>query len=148
MLNAGEIVVQDGLCSFFIKFLRDGSKSDEFSEIFQTAFNPPSPLIFGKSYCNFLWQIWLHICKEVWWPDSMKCMHMISRDRDHSEGWGVGVNCRLEPFWKFIRFGNVTRPLEKFYKEALHQFIRISCHQSWRYHFTLNLITSKVSRVR
>ena len=28
---------------------------------------------------------------------------MISRDRDHSEGWGVGVNCRLKPFQKFIR---------------------------------------------
>ena len=29
------------------------SKTDEFSEKFQTAFDPP-PLIFGKSYCNFL----------------------------------------------------------------------------------------------
>ena len=29
--------------------------------------------------------------------------HMISRDRDHSEGRGVGVNRRLEPFRKFIR---------------------------------------------
>ena len=28
---------------------------------------------------------------------------MISRDRDHSEGRGVGVNRRLEPFRKFIR---------------------------------------------
>ena len=27
--------------------------------------------------------IWLHICEEVWWPDSIKCMHMVSRD-----GWG------------------------------------------------------------
>ena len=26
--------------------------------------------------------------KEVRGPDSMKCMYMISRDRDHSEGWG------------------------------------------------------------
>ena len=27
--------------------------------------------------------------------------------------WGVGVvNCRLEPFRKFIRFGSVTRPLD------------------------------------
>ena len=24
----------------------------------------------------------------------MKCMHMISRDREYSEGRGVGVNCR------------------------------------------------------
>ena len=39
-------------------------------------------------------------------------MHMISRDWDHSEGWAVGVNCRLEPFQKFIRFGNVTHPLD------------------------------------
>ena len=30
------------------------------------------------------------------------------RDRDHSEGWGV--NCSLEPFWKFIWFGSVTHP--------------------------------------
>ena len=28
------------------------SKTDEFSEKFQTAFDPPS-LIFGKLYCNF-----------------------------------------------------------------------------------------------
>ena len=40
------------------------------------------PLIFGKLCCNYLW--WLHICQELWWPDSMKCMRMISRDRDHT----------------------------------------------------------------
>ena len=35
------------------------------------------PLIFGKLCCNFLWQIWLHMCEEVWWPDSIeiqKCL--------------------------------------------------------------------------
>ena len=48
----------------------------------------PPPLIFVNLCCNFLWQIWLHICEEVWWSDSMKCMHMISSDRGHSEGWG------------------------------------------------------------
>ena len=52
----------------------------------------------------------------------MKCMHMISRDRHHSERQGVGVNRRLEPFQKFICFGT----LEKFFKEALQQFIWIS----------------------
>ena len=35
----------------------------------------------------------------------MKRMHMISRDKDNSKGQGVGVNGRLEPFRKFIRFG-------------------------------------------
>ena len=34
----------------------------------------------------------------------MKCMHMMSRNRDHSEGRGLGVNGGLEPFRKFIRF--------------------------------------------
>ena len=38
--------------------------------------------------------MWLHICMEVCGQDSMKCMHMISRDRDH---WCIGslgiVNC-------------------------------------------------------
>ena len=29
------------------------SKTDEFSEKFQTAFDPPPPLIFGKLCCNF-----------------------------------------------------------------------------------------------
>ena len=43
---------------------------------------------------------------------SENSMHMISGDRDHSEGWGLGVNCHLEPFQKFIRFGSVTRPLD------------------------------------
>ena len=36
-------------------------------------------------------------------------MHMISRD---SEGRGLGVNCRLEHFQKFIRFGTLTPPLD------------------------------------
>ena len=42
----------------------------------------------------------------------MKWMHMIFRDKDHTEGQGVGVNGRLEPFQKFIRFGTLTRPLD------------------------------------
>ena len=45
-------------------------------------------------------------------------MHMIYRDRDHSEGRGVGVNGRLEPFRKIIRFGSVTRPLLKSQKKG------------------------------
>ena len=32
--------------------MRRTSKTDEFSEKFQTAFDPP-PLIFGKLYCKF-----------------------------------------------------------------------------------------------
>ena len=44
--------------------------------------------------------------------DSMKCMHMISRDRDPSEGRGVGVNSHLERFQKFIHFGTLERPLD------------------------------------
>ena len=42
----------------------------------------------------------------------MHALHMISRDRDHSEGRGVGVNGRLEHFRKFIHFGTLTRPLD------------------------------------
>ena len=43
---------------------------------------PPS---FSENYvANFLWQTWLHKCEEVWWPDSTKCMHMISRDSENS----------------------------------------------------------------
>ena len=59
---------------------------------------PSTPPSFSENY-------------EVRGPDSMKCLHMISRDRVHSEGWGVGVNCRLERFRKVIQFGSVTRPL-------------------------------------
>ena len=81
----------------------------------KNSIQPSIPPSFSENYfAIFLWQIWVHICEKVWWPDSMKCMHMISRDRDHSEGWGVGVNCCLEPFRKFIRFGCVTHPSEKF----------------------------------
>ena len=32
-----------------------------FCDKFQRAFDAPHPLIFGKLYCNFLLQIWLHI---------------------------------------------------------------------------------------
>ena len=40
----------------------------------------------------------------------MKCMHMISRDGDHSEVWGRGQL----PFGTFpkIRFGTLTRALD------------------------------------
>ena len=62
----------------------------------------PHPLIFVKLCCKFFIGIWSNICKEVRGPDSIKCMHMISRDRDHSEGRGLGVSGPLEPFWKFI----------------------------------------------
>ena len=41
----------------------------------------------------------------------MECLHMISRDGGHSEGWEVGVNVLLEPFQKFIYFDTLTRPL-------------------------------------
>ena len=46
----------------------------------------------------------------------MKCMNMISSDRDHSEGQGMGVNGHLEPFRKFISFGTLTRPLLSFFQ--------------------------------
>ena len=42
----------------------------------------------------------------------MKCMHMIPKDRDHSEGQGVGIKGHLVPFRKFISFGTLTRPLD------------------------------------
>ena len=51
----------------------------------------------------------------------MKCMHMISRDRNHSEGWEWGSTAVWNLSEKFIRFGCVTHPSEKFYKEALPQ---------------------------
>ena len=62
----------------------------------------PPHLIFGKLCCNFLQWIWSNICKEVRGPDSMKSMHMISRDREHSEGltvvWNLSENsCVLVP---------------------------------------------------
>ena len=52
---------------------------------------PSIPLSFSENVvANLLQWIWSNICKEVRGPDSMKCMHMISRDRDHSEGWRWG----------------------------------------------------------
>ena len=55
----------------------------------------------------------------------MKCMHLISRDRGHSEGRGVGVNGRLEAFQKFICFGSLTPPLNWYDYQSLHQ--SVSC---------------------
>ena len=54
----------------------------------------------------------------------MKCMHMISRGGDHSEGWGVGVN--LDLFQKFIRFGSGTLPLLLMNNSWLSHLIQIS----------------------
>ena len=42
----------------------------------------------------------------------MKYMHMISRERGHSKGQGVGMKGRLELSRKFFCFGTVTRPLD------------------------------------
>ena len=58
------------------------SKKDTEAECF--ILRPPPPSFQKIILQFFLWWIWLHICKKVWWPDSMKCMHMISRGRDHS----------------------------------------------------------------
>ena len=49
----------------------------------------------------------------------MKYMHMISRERGHSKGQGVGVKGRLELSRKFICFGTVTRPLRQWQKNIM-----------------------------
>ena len=73
------------------------SKTDEFSEKFQTAFDPP--LILGKSYCNFFPEfmtkvpfIMAKICNIIF---------LIENDPPPLS----------ELFLKFIRFGNVRHPL-------------------------------------
>ena len=68
------------------------TKSDEFSEKIPTAFDP-SPPNFRKIIFQFFtmdMDAYRQGGKlpQVIGQDSMKCMHMISRDRDHSEGWG------------------------------------------------------------
>ena len=35
----------------------------------------PPPSFLENYNAIFLWQIWLHISKEIWWLDSMKCMN-------------------------------------------------------------------------
>ena len=94
------------------KYIRDRSRY-QIGWIFGKIPNGlwPNPPHFINYIAIFLYWIWLHICKDVWGPDSMTCKYMISRDRDHSEAWGVGVNCRLELLRKFIQFGSVTCPL-------------------------------------
>ena len=61
----------------------------------------------------------------------MKCMNMISRGRDHSEGLGVGINYSLEPFRKFIRFGSVTRPLDYYDYKSLFKVPKIFSIKFW-----------------
>ena len=85
---------------------------------------PSAPTSFSENYvANLLqWICWSNICKEVRVPDSIRCMHTISRDRDHSEGWGstaISENSSDMVAWPV--------PEGKFYKEAFHQFILISC---------------------
>ena len=53
-----------------------------------------------------------NIGKDVRGPVSKKCMHKISRERDHSEWRGLGVDGCLETFQKFIRLGSVIGPLD------------------------------------
>ena len=64
----------------YVMIIRDGwlyQIGGFFGKIPNGLWSPPPS--FSENYiANFLWQIWLHICEEVWWPDSMKCMHMPS----------------------------------------------------------------------
>ena len=55
----------------------------------------------------------------------MNCVDMIFRDRDRSEGRGLGVNGYLEPFRKFISFGTLTRPIDWYDNYSLIQ--SVSC---------------------
>ena len=61
----------------------------------------------------------------------MKCMHIISRDRDHSEGRREGANGRLEPLRKFIRLVTLTRPLDWYDYYSLLQ--SVSCFDFSQY---------------
>ena len=57
------------------------TKLDEFLRKCQTAFDPPPH--FWKIVLQILYDRYgcIYICEEIWWLDSMKCMHMISRCR-------------------------------------------------------------------
>ena len=75
-------------------FIREGS-GYQIRWIFGKIPNgfPPPPSFLENCIANFLWQIWQHICEEIWWPDSMKCMHMISRYRCNT----IVIQCN---YWK------------------------------------------------
>ena len=66
-----------------------GTKTDEFSEKFQTAFDPP-PLIFGKSYCKFHFDFML----------KKSCLKVLKMTPPPDPA--------LKLFRKFIRFGDAT----------------------------------------
>ena len=59
-------------------------------------------------------------------------MHMISRDRDHSEGRWMGVNCCLEQFRKFIEFGIAIRPKKVGNVTCIVLHI-VTIHEYWSY---------------
>ena len=90
----------------FWRGLREGSGYQIgwiFREIPNGLRSPPS-LIFGKLCCIFYDRYGCIYARRYEWPDSMKCMHMISRDRDHSEGWGwgqlpFGTFPKIHPIW-------------------------------------------------
>ena len=65
----------------FILKVYDG----EFLENFK---RPSTPLFIFRKLCCKFFMTDMVACKEVCWPDGMTCMHMISRYRDHAEGWG------------------------------------------------------------
>ena len=87
------------------------TKFYEFLEKFQAAFDPP-PSFLENYVAIFSWWIWLYVCKEVWGPDSMKCMHMPSS------------KCVL--FWFFSTQWLKKRTLNP----ELTLFVSISCSKS------------------
>ena len=61
-----------------------------------------------------------YICKKVRGPDSMKCMHMISRDRDHSDFSQLLKKHTLNPkFTLFCINFMLKKPCLKFPKSAI-----------------------------
>ena len=118
--------------------VRDGSRYQN-GQIFGKVPNGlwPPPLMFQKLYCNFYYNgykafksCWTK-CKYVWGPDSIKYMHMISRERDQFQGrwrrvwdWGVWVNFRGRTHITLSRIDRKEEPQQWIWNSNWAQLIQ------------------------
>ena len=89
------------------------TKSDEFSETFQTAFDPHPPSFSENDVENLLWQIWVPLCREV---IQLLTKHTLNPEIEHGvltvRGIEHGVPLPVHGDWDGVLLGNIVEHVQ------------------------------------
>ena len=108
----GRLLYRTACVPFLSNFLGMGPNQMNFQKYSKRPSTPPPPsfsenhiaIFYDRYGCIYARRYDGHWPSYLLWPDSMKCMHMISRNKDHSEGWGwgqlpFGTFPKIHPIW-------------------------------------------------